>query len=49
MTSDRSTHSVLMGYILWIFGFTDRTGFISANPSPGPSIFSPWASWESAG
>jgi TM2 domain-containing membrane protein YozV len=39
MTSDRSTHSVLMGYILWIFGFTGSHRFYFGKPISGTVYF----------
>lgn len=39
MTSDRSTHSVLIGYILWIFGFTGSHRFYFGKPISGTVYF----------
>jgi len=39
MNHDSSSHSVLMGYILWIFGFTGSDRFYYGKPISGTIYF----------
>ncbi len=39
MENDRKTHSVLIGYVLWIFGFTGSERFYFGKPISGTIYF----------
>lgn len=39
MASDQNTHSVFMGYVLWLFGFTGAHRFYYGKPVSGTIYF----------
>ena len=49
MNAANDTHSKIIGYILWIFGFTGSHRFYYGKPVSGTIRPSPWACSASAG